>query len=162
METITIRPITPADDAAIARIIRDNLKAHHLDIPGTAYFDPELTCLSGFYRAKPDRRAYIIAANQNGIVIGGVGIAEFEGLPNCAELQKLYLCDGEKGKGYGKLLMQTAVEFARSAGYDWLYLETHTNLEAAIGLYEKMGFRRIEQPAAVLHSTMNRFYRKRI
>ena len=162
METITIRPITPADDAAIARIIRDNLKAHHLDIPGTAYFDPELTCLSGFYRAKPDRRAYIIAANQNGIVIGGVGIAEFEGLPNCAELQKLYLCDGEKGKGYGKLLMQTAVEFARSAGYDWLYLETHTNLEAAIGLYEKMGFRRIEKPEAILHSTMNRFYWKRI
>ena len=162
METITIRPITPADDAAIARIIRDNLKAHHLDIPGTAYFDPELDCLSGFYRAKPDSRAYFIAANQNGIVIGGAGIAEFEGLPNCAELQKLYLCDGEKGKGYGKLLMQTAVEFARSAGYDWLYLETHTNLEAAIGLYEKMGFRRIEKPEAILHSTMNRFYRKRI
>lgn len=162
VETITIRPITPADDAAIARIIRDNLKAHHLDIPGTAYFDPELDCLSGFYRAKPDSRAYFIAANQNGIVIGGVGIAEFEGLPNCAELQKLYLCDGEKGKGYGKLLMQTAVEFARSAGYDWLYLETHTNLEAAIGLYEKMGFRRIEKPEAILHSTMNRFYRKRI
>ena len=162
METITIRPITPADDAAIARIIRENLKAHHLDIPGTAYFDPELDCLSGFYRAKPDSRAYFIAANRDGSVIGGVGIAEFEGLPNCAELQKLYLCDDAKGKGFGKLLMQTAVEFARSAGYDWLYLETHTNLEAAIGLYEKMGFRRIEKPEAILHSTMNRFYRKRI
>ena len=162
METITIRPITPADDAVIARIIRENLKAHHLDIPGTAYFDPELTCLSGFYRAKPDKRAYFIAANQEGAVIGGVGIAEFEGLPNCAELQKLYLCDGEKGKGYGKLLMQAAADFARSAGYKCLYLETHTNLEAAIGLYEKMGFRRIEKPEAILHSTMNRFYRKRI
>lgn len=162
METITIRPITPADDAAIARIIRENLKAHHLDIPGTAYFDPELTCLSGFYGAKPDRRAYFIAANRDGSVIGGAGIAEFEGLPNCAELQKLYLCDGEKGKGYGKLLMQAAAAFARAAGYDCLYLETHTNLEAAIGLYEKMGFCRIEQPAAVLHSTMNRFYWKRI
>ena len=76
-------------------------------------------------------------------MIGGVGIAEFEGLPNCAELQKLYLCDGEKGKGYGKLLMQAAADFARSAGYKCLYLETHTNLEAAIGLYEKMGFEKI-------------------
>ena len=162
METITIRPITPADDAAIARIIRENLKAHHLDIPGTAYFDPELDCLSGFYRAKPDSRAYFIAADGDGSVIGGAGIAEFEGLPNCAELQKLYLCDGEKGKGYGKLLMQVASDFARSAGYKCLYLETHTNLEAAIGLYEKMGFRRIEKPEAILHSTMNRFYLNRI
>ena len=162
METITIRPITPADDAAIARIIRENLKAFHLDIPGTAYFDPELSCLSGFYRAKPDRRAYFIAANRDGSVIGGVGIAEFEGLPNCAELQKLYLCNDAKGKGFGKLLMQTAVDFARSAGYAQLYLETHTNLEAAIGLYDKMGFHGIEKPEAILHSTMNRFYLNRI
>ena len=157
-----IRKITPADDRRLAEIVRVNLEHYGLDIPGTAYFDPELDCLSGFYRAKPDRRAYFIAANRDGSVIGGAGIAEFEGLPNCAELQKLYLCDGEKGKGYGKLLMQAAAAFARAAGYDCLYLETHTNLEAAIGLYEKMGFCRIEQPAAVLHSTMNRFYWKRI
>ena len=41
-----IRPITADDDAAIAAIIRDNLRAAHLDIPGTAYFDPELDHLA--------------------------------------------------------------------------------------------------------------------
>ena len=58
--------------------------------------------------------------------------------------------------------MQAAEAFARSAGYDSLYLETHSSLVAAMGLYEKLQFRQIEKPAAVLHSTMNRFYRKRI
>ena len=162
MKNVTIRPITPADNGEIAKIIRENLRAFHLDIPGTAYFDPELDCLSEFYRTLPDKRRYWIAADDDGRVIGGVGIAEFPGFDNCAEVQKLYLCDCAKGKGFGKQLMEAAEGFARSAGYRCLYLETHTNLEAAIGLYEKLGFRQIDKPAAVLHSTMNRFYLKRL
>ena len=162
MENVTIRPITSADDAEIARIIRENLEAYHLDIPGTAYFDPELDCLSAFYRAQPDKRAYFVAAYDDGTVIGGVGVAEFAGFDHCAEIQKLYLSDPAKGRGLGKRLMQTAEAFARSAGYDNLYLETHSNLQTAMNLYEKMQFRQIEKPAAVLHSTMNRFYWKRI
>ena len=162
MNSITIRPITAQDDQAIAEIVRQNLKAYHLDIPGTAYFDPELDCLSEYYSAQPDRRRYFIAEQEDGTVIGGVGIAEFSGFEHCAELQKLYLADEAKGKGFGKQLMQTAEQYAKAAGYRLLYLETHTNLETAIGLYEKLGFRRIEKPAAVLHSTMNRFYLKQL
>lgn len=162
MKSITIRPITSQDDKAIAEIVRENLKAYHLDIPGTAYFDPELDCLSAYYNAQPDRRRYFIAESEDGMVIGGVGIAAFSGFEHCAELQKLYLADGAKGKGFGKLLMQTAEQYAKAAGYRLLYLETHTNLEAAIGLYEKLGFRRIERPSAVLHSTMNRFFLRQL
>lgn len=162
MSSVTIRPITSADNAAIAEIIRDNLRAFHLDIPGTAYFDPELDCLSSYYNAFPDKRGYFIVTADDGTVIGGVGIAEFTGFDNCAEIQKLYLADPAKGKGLGKKLMQTAEDFARAYGYSALYLETHTNLEAAIGLYERLGFRQIEKPAAVLHSTMNRFFRKEL
>lgn len=162
MNSITIRPITAQDDQAIAEIVRQNLKAYHLDIPGTAYFDPELDCLSEYYSAQPDRRRYFIAEQEDGTVIGGVGIAEFSGFEHCAELQKLYLADEAKGKGFGKQLMQTAEQYAKTAGYRLLYLETHTNLETAIGLYEKLGFHQIEKPAAVLHSTMNRFYLKQL
>ena len=36
------RKIKEADDQKIAEIIRENLQRLHLDIPGTAYFDPEL------------------------------------------------------------------------------------------------------------------------
>ncbi|MDD6855390.1 MAG: GNAT family N-acetyltransferase [Oscillospiraceae bacterium] len=157
-----MRPITPGDDAAIAKIIRQNLKAYHLDIPGTAYFDPELDSLSGFYGAFPQNRGYFVVENGEGTVIGGVGIAEFPGLDNCAELQKLYLSDPAKGKGLGRRLMETAENFAREAGYRGLYLETHTNLQRAIGMYEHLGFRQIERPVAVLHSTMNRFYWKQL
>lgn len=156
----TIRPITPLDDDKIAEIIRSNLKTFHLDIPGTAFFDPELDHLSRYYNILPDKRAYFIATDTDGAVVGGVGVAEFTGFDNCAEIQKLYLSDVAKGKGLGKKLMFCAENFAVKAGYRSLYLETHTNLETAIRLYERIGFQQIDKPLAALHSTMNRFYIK--
>lgn len=43
------RKIKEDDDQKIAEIIRENLQRLHLDIPGTAYFDPELDHLSAYY-----------------------------------------------------------------------------------------------------------------
>ena len=157
-----IRPIKAEDDPKIARIIRYNLECFHLDIPGTAYFDKELDSLSSYYNALPEKRRYFIATDSDGGVIGGVGIAEFEGLDNCAEIQKLYLSDSAKGRGLGKRLMQTAEEFAAEVGYKRLYLETHSDLKAAIGLYEKLGFHMTDKPETALHSTMDRFYIKEL
>jgi len=79
-----------------------------------------------------------------------------------SNLEKLYLDDSVKGKGYGKELMKTAEAWARSAGYEKLYLETHTNLSTALNLYEKTRFERIEKPCSTQHGTMNRFYLKKL
>ena len=147
------RKIEPADDARIAEIVRANLKHFHLDIPGTAYFDPELEHLSAFYDAEPSKRRYFVALDDDGRVIGGAGVAE---------LQKLYLDDSAKGKGCGKELMRITEDWARSAGYKNLYLETHSRLTAAVGLYEKLGFQRIEKPGQTNHGTMDLFYIKQL
>lgn len=156
------RRINSADDEAIASIIRANLEKLHLNIPGTAYFDPELDHLSTYYNADSKKRAYFIALDETDQVMGGVGIAEFEYIPDCAEIQKLYLNAFAKGKGYGKELMQIAEAWAREAGYGQLYLETHSNLTAAMKLYEKLGFNQIEKPDAVLHGAMDHFYLKKL
>lgn len=154
------RKITAADDAAIAKIIRENLEKQHLDIPGTAYFDPDLDHLSTYYNSAPERRRYFIALNQEDQVAGGIGIAEFDGIPECAEMQKLYLDDSVKGRGYSKELISLAETWARQAGYKKLYLETHSNLKVAMRLYEKSGFRQIEKPEAAFHGSMDHFYLK--
>ena len=112
--------------------------------------------------AKPEKRAYFIAEDDNKQIIGGAGIAEFENIDCCAEIQKLYLTDAAKGKGMGRLLMQTAENFAKSKNYKNLYLETHSNLRAAVRLYEKLGFKQIERPEFVVHSTMDMFYLKKL
>lgn len=154
------RKIQTADDEAIAKIIRKNLEKFHLNIPGTVYFDPELDHLSSYYNSKPENRCYFIALGEKNQVIGGIGIAEFDGLENCAELQKLYLDDSVKGRGYSKELLAIAEDWAINAGYRQLYLETHTNLSIAMKLYEKLGFTEIERPANLVHGGMDHFYIK--
>ena len=158
----TIRLITEKDDVQLADIIRKNLEKFHLDIPGTVYFDSQLDHLSSYYTANPEKRAYFVVVDDIGKVLGGIGIDEFPGFERCAEIQKLYLTEEVQGKGLGKALMETAEEYAVQAGYERLYLETHTNLEAAIHLYEKSGFHKIQKPGEVQHSTMNLFFVKEL
>ena len=79
-----------------------------------------------------------------------------------AELQKLYLDDRVKGRGLGYKLIGRVEDAARARGYGRMYLETHTNLQAAIHIYEKSGYVEIDKPEAVVHATMNRFYIKEL
>ncbi len=156
-----IRRLTPEHDAALAALIRANLKAHGLDIPGTVYFDAGLDHLSEFYSADPARRAYFVLMEGERLV-GGIGLAEIDLFEDCAELQKLYLDDSVKGRGLGYRLIEQVEGAARALGYERMYLETHTNLQAAIHIYEKSGYVEIDKPEAVVHATMNRFYLKEL
>ncbi len=157
-----MRSITPADDAALAQIIRTNLEKRHLNIPGTAYFDPQLDHLSSFYTAPGANRVYFVLADDAGRVLGGAGIGEFDGFPHWGEVQKLYLHEDARGKGWGRRLMRALEAWARQAGYRQLYLETHSNLKEAMGLYEALGFQEIPRPENVCHTTMDHFYLKTI
>lgn len=159
---LNYRSLTADDDAVLASIIRTSLEQMRLNLPGTAYSDPELDHLSAYYAREPKKRTYFVALDDAGQVVGGVGVAEFAPIPNCAEIQKLYLSDAVRGKGYSKELMRLAETWSREAGYRQLYLETHSNLQIAIKLYQKLGFTEIERPKEVLHSTMDHFYIKHL
>ena len=91
------RLIRTEDDLILADIIRDNLKAHSLDIPGIVYFDNNLNHLSDFHLESPNRIYYIALDDENQI-IGGIGLAELGFMDDTAELQKLYLTDNAKGQ----------------------------------------------------------------
>lgn len=156
-----LRPIERGDDAALARLIRSSLEAHGLNIPGTAYFDPELDHLSNFYLNHPDRGYFIL--EDEGQLAGGVGVAGYAPRENCAELQKLYLAERLRGRGLGRVLLDKAIDFARELGFRELYLETHHNLEAAVRLYQKRGFVPFEPPREqMVHQTMDLFFLKKL
>ena len=157
--SIEYRKLAPEYDAALAALIRSNLKAHHLDIPGTVYYDEGLDHLSSFYD-HPGRMYYVLL--ENGRLVGGIGLAEIGIFPDCCELQKLYLDDSVKGRGLGYQMIARVEETAGQLGYRRVYLETHTNLKAAMHIYGKSGYREIERPESVVHSTMDHFYLKQI
>jgi len=159
---IKLREITPEDNPELASIIRRNLEEYDLAVPGTVYYDPELDRLSEFYLADPENRRYWIMEDEEGSVVGGVGLARFEHMDDCAEMQKIYLTEKVKGRGLGKLLVQKIEKTAEEMGFKRLYLETHTNLWIAVKMYEECGYRYIDKPAQVRHSTMNRFMIKEL
>ncbi|SCZ81315.1 GNAT family N-acetyltransferase [Pseudobutyrivibrio xylanivorans] len=156
------RIIEEKDNSILAKILRDNLKAHNLDIPGTVYFDEAVNHLSDYYLANPEKRTYYVILDESNTVIGGIGLDELAFMSDTAELQKLYLTDKAKGSGLSYKLMDLIENTARDMGYKQMYLETHDNLAAAIHVYEKCGYKEIDRPEAVVHSSMNRFYLKEL
>lgn len=61
------------------------------------------------------------------------------------ELKALYLEKKYHGRGLGRQLAQTAVDFARQSGFSAIYLDCMSTSTAAVKLYEKLGFIKTEK-----------------
>jgi putative acetyltransferase len=59
------------------------------------------------------------------------------------ELAKMAVAAEARGRGYGDLLIESAIEFAKHSGAHRLMLLSNTRLEPAIKLYQKHGFRSV-------------------
>jgi putative acetyltransferase len=141
---IIYRPIEEKDNREVAELIRNVFREFNIHRPGTVYFDPTTDNLFGLFRLEGSQ--YWIAEEDN-IIIGGCGVYPTPGLPQgCAELVKFYLSATSRGKGIGRELMEKTFESAREFGYTKLYLESLPELNRAISLYEKAGFKFIPGP----------------
>ncbi len=139
-----IRPIKQSDNAEQAEMIRKVFREFGIDRPGTVYTDPTTDHL--FELFKVPGSVYWVA-EENGELVGGCGIFPTPGLPEgCAELVKFYVSSAYRGKGVGKLLMQQSIRSACEMGYTQLYLESFPELEKAVSMYEREGFRAINTP----------------
>ncbi|UCG28401.1 MAG: GNAT family N-acetyltransferase [Bacteroidales bacterium] len=74
--------------------------------------------------------------------IGCCGIRQFN--DRVAELKRMYIRKEHRKKGYGRYLLDKAIEISREMEYDKIRLDTLESMQAAIGLYRSYGFREIE------------------
>jgi putative acetyltransferase len=139
---VTIRPILPGDNEAIARVIRTALEEFGAAKPGTVYFDPTTDDLYTLFQAP--RSGYFIAERE-GEILGGGGIYPTEGLPpDTCELVKMYLRSDARGTGLGRKLIEKSLAFAAGQGFRRVYLETMPELKLALKAYERLGFQYID------------------
>lgn len=61
----------------------------------------------------------------------------------CYELAKMAVTPKAQGRGIGRMLGESLVDYARKHGVRRIYLEGNTRLEASIALYRRLGFREI-------------------
>ena len=70
--------------------------------------------------------------------------------PDTFELAKMAVGEGARGRGYGDLLVEAAIGFARRAGARRMILVSNTRLAPALRLYRKHGF--VEVPVEAGHA----------
>jgi len=145
MGAIKIRKINLKDNKEIAKIIRQVLVEMGVPKVGTAYEDKSLDIMYETYNDL--KRASYFVVEDDGRVIGGGGIAQLENESSkICELQKMYFLPQARGKGLGKKMINTCLEFAEEQGYEKCYLETMPYMEAARKLYKKIGFEDLCSP----------------
>ena len=152
-----LRPIEARDDATMARIIRTVMPEFGATGSGFAINDPEVDWMSRAYAAP--RSAYFVV-ERDSVVIGGGGVAPLVGGDQgTCELRKMYFLPQARGIGAGAAMMERCLESARGFGFNQCYLETLSGMDAAMRLYERTGFRRIDAPlGATGHGGCNTFY----
>lgn len=135
----TITTLQPADNAALAHIIRSVSAEYGLTADrGFSVADPQLDDLFGFYQG--EKQGYWVVKTVDGQLLGGAGLGPVSGEPDTCELQKMYLSASGRGVGLGKRLALHVLAQARSMGYRRCYLETTACLAEALLLYRSLGF----------------------
>lgn len=90
------------------------------------------------------------------IACGGWRVVE----PGLAELKRMYVASGFRGRGLSRILLAALEDSARSAGVTRLRLETGHRQPEAIRLYETSGYSRIDKFGVYRHDPGSTCYGK--
>jgi len=128
------------DMADAASLFRSYAASLPIDL-GYQHFEAELAALPGRYA--PPEGALLIARNAAGEAIGCVALRPIAGYRVC-EMKRLYVAPAARGTGLGAVLVAAIVQSAREAGYGEMRLDTLPTMHAALALYARAGFKRID------------------
>jgi GNAT superfamily N-acetyltransferase len=104
-----------------------------------AAFEAELASLPGKY-APP--RGRLLLATVGDRPAGCVALREVS--TDTCEMKRMFVYPDLHGHGVGRVLGEAVIRAARQAGYRTMLLDTSFRQAEAQGLYQRLGFRRIE------------------
>lgn len=83
---------------------------------------------------------FILQENYTSTVLGSI-VLDLEPGTDSIQINNLVVDPSTQGRGYGRVLMTHAEEYARDRGRHSLVLYTNVKMHENLGLYAKMGFR---------------------
>lgn len=132
------RAETKAELDQIRSLFREYEASLDVDL-GFQDFERELNTLPGKY-APPE--GDLLIGSIQGAPLGCVAVRRLQ--DRICEMKRLYVRPQGRGTGLGKLLARQIIAVARELGYSSMRLDTLSSLNAAMRLYESLGFQRIE------------------
>lgn len=143
-DLLEIRAIEPPDVPALLEIIATTRAEYGIADRGVELLEPADYALYENYQRQ--RTLYFVAL-LDGEVVGGAGVAPLAGAdPLTCELQRMYLRANARGRGIGDALLQRCLAAAKQFLYVRCYLETVTQMQAALEFYGRHGFRDLQAP----------------
>lgn len=138
-----IRRIQQEDNKRVAELIRSPFDELNMEREHTVYTDPTTDCQYEVFSQCP--RAVLWVAEDEGHVVGSCGVYPTNGLPEgWCEVVKFYVDRRCRGTGIGSQLFSRALRSALCLGYQTAYLETFPQFAGAVGIYERLGFQRLD------------------
>lgn len=142
--TVLIEPIQTQHNSEICKIIKSVGREFGAIGEGFGPSDAEVEAMSEHYSL--DKSSLYLVASIDGKIVGGCGLAPFQGSESTCELKKLFLLPESRGLGLGKQLTKRCLTFAQSQGFSQCYLDTLKSMTSAIKLYESLGFNHLDKP----------------
>ncbi len=141
-----ILPVTEYTPGLLGRVTELHGRYYHRHWGFDLFFEAKVATEMAEFLAcfDPARDGFWIAAAEDRIV-GAVAINGQEAETVGARLRWLIVEPEYQGRGLGKRLIQEAVAFCRRARFRRVWLTTFAGLDVARRLYERQGFRILEE-----------------
>lgn len=153
-EILTIRKVQKPDNKHLSTLIKAVFDEYDAPKVGTVYSDPTTDHLYELFK-KPKSVLWVV--EEDGEILGCCGVYPTDGLPSgCAELVKFYLMPKARGRKIGTKLMEQNIQSAIDMGYSELYIESLSQFDNAVKMYQKLGFKNLEKPLGeTVHTSCN-------
>jgi GNAT superfamily N-acetyltransferase len=140
MTSFTIREVGDERDLMeVRRLVRAHGDAR-ATVPGVEYVYADADRMPGPY-SPPHGGIWL--AESDGRGIGCVALRPMEDA--AAEIKRMFVDESWRGRGVGRALLETLIAGARARGYNTLRLGTLSDMTAAQGLYQSLGFAPVER-----------------
>lgn len=138
---LPLRIAGPADVATVTALIGDFRDFLDSDSPSNAQIESVVSELIG----DPGTEYLLIGDPEQGFAQIRYRLSVWESGED-AWLEDVFVNEEARGNGYGRTLVRAAIERAKSRGCGRIQLETNRNNEAAVVLYESVGFKSSHLP----------------
>jgi len=113
-----------------------------LDDELTGMYGEEMEIFNPLNKLKIDAKAIVIIENNIAIGIGAFRVIE----TNIAiEIKRMFVSQKQRGRGISKVVLKELETWAIELGFSYAKLETGIENVAALGLYQKVGYDRIDR-----------------